>query len=440
MVSIGMVSTDGFRMTGISEAEQITHGQAKMKFSVRRTNRTIGWSNGQTRRRAFAQAALAGKSSLPHVLRSSPRWTLTAILAVSIPCVADTRPQNLVQASIKNVTQDTAPVTKPPATAQSDPKAPPTTTPQPTKAPVPQQTTQTFPGITIPGGTLLPIQLNFRLWNGIPIVEGRVNGGALESIALATGLNQNAVTPDGDERLKLKHLTSQVSLLTLDTTTLASEAQVNELQFNFAKLKEARVVVADVYSLLTVVRRPDTPALWLGVPFFTAFQTTFDFEKHLLRFANVNAPLPKEEGAITIPLEKKNGRLFVRLSIPRGGSFSAFVDTASPGTLIPATAADRLKLTPLKTLTVRGKDGKQAQAQLVKLPALLLGKAEQKNFTVLHLLKNAPPEFDKTLGILGTDFLSHYRVTISIAHSKMVLVPAAVPDTDKTGADNTDEF
>jgi len=332
----------------------------------------------------------------------------------------------------------------PPVPDQSPPPAtPPTAQPlqpvPPVKAAAPQSP-QTFPGLTIPGGTLLPIQLNYRIWNGIPIVEGRVNGGVLESIALATGLNQNAVTPDADERFKLKHLVSQVSLLTLDTTTLASEAQLAELQFNFAKLKDARVVVADVYSLLTVLRRPDAPALWLGIPFFTAFQTTFDFEKHLVRLANVNAPLPKEVGAITIPLEKKNGRLFVRLAIPRGGAFSALVDTASPGTLIPAAAADRLKLTPLKTLTVRGRDGKQAQAQVVRLPSLTLGKTEQKNFTVLHLMKNAPPEFDKTLGILGTDFLSHYRVTISIAHSKMVLVPAAAPETDKPEADTADEF
>lgn len=247
--------------------------------------------------------------------------------------------------------------------------------------------------------------------------------GVVERCILDTGLNACAITPEASTRLKATSLTTQATITTLNETRTAPEAEFKNLQFNQIKFDSLRAVVTDAADLYTTTLQSDIPALWLGTPFLAAFQVTFDYTGHFISLDRPESPPPKGKGAITLPLEIHDGRLFTRVSVPKGGTFSALINTGTTGTLIPAAVAAKLKIKPTRTFDVKWAGGKKGRASLITLPEMQVARLSQQLVPVLYFEPDGDAEIDRALGVLGADFLSHYKVVINMAHKKLTLIP-----------------
>jgi predicted aspartyl protease len=267
------------------------------------------------------------------------------------------------------------------------------------------------------------------LWNGLPVIDTVVNGSNFEKFVLDTGLNACTVPSASYSRLKLQATTRQVRLDVLDRPTEATEVQLQSLKINGTEFQNVPAVLTDVLAMLSrAPARPDAPTGWLGTPFLSAFQVTFDFHDHIALLGSPQMALPITPGTVVVPIIVREGRVYVRVAVPGVKPFLALVDTGAVGTLLPGEVAEKLKVKPTQVFTITRHDGKTAKAGLAVLPKLSIGKAEQHDVHAIFLASDAPAEFDRTLAILGMDFLSRYNVTISYAKQKMALSPPPAPD------------
>ncbi|MCS6776785.1 MAG: retroviral-like aspartic protease family protein [Chloroherpetonaceae bacterium] len=279
--------------------------------------------------------------------------------------------------------------------------------------------------VTIPASALLPTSFPYTLWYGVPVVQATVNGMHTERFAVSTGLNANAVMPEMYARWQLQATTRQFRVHALDATTSATEAQIQSLRLGNITFSDVGVVLTDVFALLSPRPHPDAPAGWLGTPFLSAFQVTFDFANQTIVLSPPKAPLPAEPGTVTVPFSNRNGRIWVKASVPGGGRFDALVDTGTVTTLIPTAVAERLKQTPLQTFPITRGRGQEARACLIVVPRISVGKAEATDIRAVFVAADAPAGFDRALGVLGMDFLRRFRVTIHFERGRIAFTPSA---------------
>jgi len=277
--------------------------------------------------------------------------------------------------------------------------------------------------IALPKDITLPIMVPFSLWNGLAVVEGSVAGTSGERFLLATGTNACTLSPAAWERTRLTAEPETVRVDLFDSALVATEAQTTSVQLNLLKLDKVRFAKLDACGAISRSNPPDAPQVWLGTPFFLAFQVTFDFSTRNILLNAPQAPLPKIPGTVVVPLTLRDGRLWVKASVPGAKPFTALVDTGTNGTLIPGELAAKLPGQPLRTFTLTLPNGKEAKAGLVTLPKLSVGRAEVENVRAVFLAADAPAEFDRSLAILGMDFLSHFKVTLNYARKQLALAP-----------------
>lgn len=279
----------------------------------------------------------------------------------------------------------------------------------------------------IPKEALLPMAVPFVPWHGIPVIQTQVNGNHQERFAVTTGLNANTISTEAYARLELQASTREFLVHILDSKTQGTEARIQSLQINSLKIADLGAVMTDVFALLSPRPHPDAPTGWLGTPFLSGFQVTFDFSRNTIFLHQPKAPLPNEKGAVTVPLIQRDGRLLVKVSLPRAKSFDAIIDTGTITTLIPTEVAEKLGINPVQIFPLTKGSGVEARAGLIVLPKLNIGKLEATDVRAIFLAADAPPAFDKNLAVLGTDFLKHYKVTISFDKKKVVFIPLAMP-------------
>ena len=173
---------------------------------------------------------------------------------------------------------------------------------------------------------------------------------------------------------------------------------------------------------------------------------------------------------MVFPLEIQNSRPYIKVSVPGSKPFLALLDTGSPGSLLPASAVEKLKLKPIRIESISrydvpvvtppakdpvkeggvvgnkegvksvktgglkedvkedAKDGikgamKDGKAALVVLPKLNIGKLEWKNQRIVYLTADSAPEFNRELAILGMDIISSYRVTLNFDRKQVQFTP-----------------
>jgi predicted aspartyl protease len=290
----------------------------------------------------------------------------------------------------------------------------------------------------------LPVSLPMSNWKELPTVDLGINTSPIERFGVDTGLNAIVIRPDAVASLQLPTLPSTVRVHVLDTYSDVPEVQIKTLRVRGMLLQNVSVATVDVPTLLTIKEHSNAPTGWLGAPFLSAFQVTFDFVSHSLTLDRAQSPFPKSKENTIVPLELKEGRPFVKVTVPGSKPFLALVDTGSRGTLIPAEVAAKLKIKPLQEITIKRADGTEGKAAIFILPKLNVGKAEWKGAQVFALL----PESSKTdrtktdnakkesagvsgpaLAILGLDFLRRYRVTLNYGRQQMALTPPQLPET-----------
>jgi predicted aspartyl protease len=305
-----------------------------------------------------------------------------------------------------------------------------------------QETKQTPPApglsgaITLPKEAVFPVTLPYRLWNGIATLDLFVNGITPQRLALDTGLNAITVLPAAAAVLEMPTLPGKIKVSVLDKTSEAAAIQIRSVRLGTITLASVPAASLDLPALLSRAPRSDAPTIWLGGPFLSAFQVTFDFSRGVIVFNKPTAPLPNVRGTVTAPLKIQEGRIYTEVTIPGGKPFMALVDTGTVGTLIPGDVADKLKLKPVKTSVVTHDGSRVGRAGVAIVPRLRVGKAEIKSVPVVFLMADAPPGLDRTIAVLGMDFLGHFNVTINYARQQMALSPFPKPEPPRKEEEN----
>lgn len=289
--------------------------------------------------------------------------------------------------------------------------------------------------LVLPEKLTLPGNLFIRYWPGenqIPVATVQINDSLQEQAAISTGLNANTVQPDAATRLKLPAPQTSVRVHAFDSISVAKQTTIATLRAGTIELKQVPFAVTDVPGSISLQPHPDAPAAWLGMPFLSAFQVTFDPLSRNLLLASTNAPLPKAKFITVVPLVMQEGRPYVRVTLPGARPFLALVDTSSPGTVIPKEIAEKLKLKPKREVSVAQPDGKLARAAFVELPRLLIGKAEWKGCKVIFLTSEAGQAYSPQFAVIGMDFLRQYQVTLNFVRLQMALAPTKKADGAQT--------
>ena len=285
----------------------------------------------------------------------------------------------------------------------------------------------------------LPAVLNFTLWNNSLMTANILMDGKPQRCVVDTGLSASTITPELAATLKLTALPSKITVGSLNESRAVPETELKSLKFNMLAVAGVHAGIVDASELYLGSAQPDAPGLWLGTPFLSAYQVTFDFTAHTILLERPDARLPKDKGAVVLPIEVRDGHVFTRVTIPKAGTFFALVDTGAMGTLIPSAIAAKLKGVPTKTFDIKRPGGKQVKACLVMLPKMQAGRLEQEQVPALYFAPDtsadAPADVDHTLAVLGHDFLRRYKVTLSFARNKMVLIPPPPKEDEGSLAD-----
>jgi hypothetical protein len=278
------------------------------------------------------------------------------------------------------------------------------------------------PKPAVKGNGLLPMTIPFRPWKGLITLVGLANGNNPATFIVSSGLNMSTVSPEDAIRLQLTTSQTKTHVAVLDASADAPTASILNLRLGAGMLHNINVAQVNLIGLLTRDSIPDAPTCWLGTSWLSGYQVTLDFETHTVTLDIKTAPFKKPTGII-VPFKLVNGRPVVKVTVAGGGSFDAVVDTGEIGTLIPGAVALKVKSKKLDKNTPKtGVDIGAGRMGRMVLPKISVGKAELKNLMVAYYGDAAPSAADKTMAIIGLDFLRRFRVTFSYAKSQMELL------------------
>ncbi len=319
-------------------------------------------------------------------------------------------------------------------------------TPQPTPQPtLPSPIAPTNPVMPPPGSTNTKpakshskpaakstvttlMTFTYRPWHGLITLDGLANGNNPARFVVATGLNMSTVSPEDAIRLQLTTSTTKAHVAVLDASADVPTASISKLRLGSGFLHDINVAQVNLISLLTHEPAPDAPTCWLGTSWLSDYRVTLNFDTHTITLDTKTSPFPKPTGSI-IPFKLNNGRPVVKVTVAGGGTFDAIVDTSEMGTLIPRDIALKLKSKKADKNTPKtGTDVGSGKMARMVLPKIAVGKAELKNIMVAYYGAAAPNAADKTLAVIGLDFLRRFRVSINYAKQQMELYAPPAPE------------
>jgi len=272
----------------------------------------------------------------------------------------------------------------------------------------------------------------FEVQNGLIVVKALMGDGLVTSAILDTGLPICVMTTDYAAKHGLKSSgTKDIPVLDRNETVLNTPPQA--IRINRMLVTSALTGVLDLYSKLSAAPPQDAPPLWIGNSALAALSYTIDPLNEKITLRPPGAPLPP--GAIVVPFELKDGRIWVDVKVNGKKNFSALIDTGSVGTMLPAKLVKDLALTPSATFPVTHPDGGAGKVCAVELADIAMAGLKVTDVQAIYVDQKSKDGFDPDLGIIGNDVLLRYRVTIDCMQKKIAFEKYAAPkqDTIATG-------
>jgi predicted aspartyl protease len=182
---------------------------------------------------------------------------------------------------------------------------------------------------------------------------------------------------------------------------------------------------------------------FIGLSILSHFVTELDYQQNVMKLdrnldpAAKGAPPPD---TTIIPFRTtQNGLISIETEFNGTDPVNAILDSGASSTAISMAAVDRLKMRDQiikgQTTNVVGAAGVTNNVEMLFLRNCRVADLRQNNLRALVLDFNAINEtsgFEQS-GILGGDFLRHFRVTIDFPRTQVVLKPhtAAVTRQDE---------
>jgi tetratricopeptide (TPR) repeat protein len=193
-----------------------------------------------------------------------------------------------------------------------------------------------------------------------------------------------------------------------------------------------RMIPCFIRSFHTSLERPANERAdgFLGLSILSHYTTELDYKDGVLRLNRGDErPFPVAGTGVTvIPFRTtQNGLISVETEFDGNNTINAILDSGASSTVISVAAVERLKLRDQiikgQTANVIGAAGVTENVQLLFIRNCRVANLEQNNLRALVLDFNAINEtsgFEQS-GILGGDFLRHFKVTIDFNRALLAL-------------------
>ena len=263
----------------------------------------------------------------------------------------------------------------------------------------------------------LPDTIPYTLREGLILVPAVVGKGSTREAVLATGLPLSIVS---------KELADQLAIIgtgVRDVPTLAGKAAVQNAQpqavtIGGVPINAVPMGIFDLYSHLSTRQSAIPPAVWLGWTALGTLSFTIDPERRVVILQPTGEPISRN--AFVVPITVEDGRIYLQAKLNGHRPVRMLVDTASVGTLIPADAARALALTEHATVPFKSPAGKESRVTLVSLNELTVSPdIRMKDIRAIYVSIGDEPDLGVDTGVLGTDALLKYKVTINYGRSIM---------------------
>jgi predicted aspartyl protease len=277
------------------------------------------------------------------------------------------------------------------------------------------------PGVLSPQSVQMDV-VPFEMQNGLVVVKALIGDGLVTPAILDTGLPICILTPAFAAKRAFKPVGPR-DVPVLDRNLSVLGLPVQAVRINRMVVTSAATGVLDLYAQLSAAPPADAPPVWIGNSALATMSITIDPESQQITMRPAGAPLPV--GATIVPFEFKDGRIWVSVKVNGKKDFSALLDTGSVGTLLPASVAKALTLTPAATYPITHPDGKEGKVCAVDLTDIEMAGLKVTDVQAIYISQGSKDGFDTDLGIIGNDVLMRYRVTIDYAQKKIAFVKIA---------------
>ena len=201
-------------------------------------------------------------------------------------------------------------------------------------------------------------------------------------------------------------------------------------------LGEARVrmVPCFIREFHGVNDRPadEQPDGFIGLSVLSHFITELDYRESFIRLdrATDGAALADLPDATVVPFRTtQNGLISIETEFDDRHQVNAILDSGASSTVVSSAAVERLKMHAQiikgQTISVIGAAGVTSNVNLLYIRNCRVANLKQNNLRALVLDFNAINEtsgFEQS-GILGGDFLRHFRITIDFNRTRVVFQP-----------------
>lgn len=178
---------------------------------------------------------------------------------------------------------------------------------------------------------------------------------------------------------------------------------------------------------------------FIGLSILSHFLTELDYKALRMRLDRSDSrslPIDRTPGATLVPFRTtQNGLISVEAEIDGNQNVNTIIDSGASSTVISVAAVERLKLHDQiikgQTASVIGAAGVTDNVQMLFIRKCRVADQFQNNLRALVLDFGAINEtsgFEQS-GILGGDFLRHFKLTIDFNRAQLALQPYAIDVT-----------
>ena len=262
--------------------------------------------------------------------------------------------------------------------------------------------------------------LPFRLVRDKIVVRGRINGGEPVELVVDSGAEQMVLSQEVAENAGVRAITQTVS---------AGVGEVGLRGLDFGRVDSLEIGSFEVRNIPAIIKNP--PLALAGLPsprvpdsispIAFGLSAIIDYRNSHLILAE---DLPDEPADVELPMRVQ--RLAVVRGVVNGDHPKSFVvDTGGEVISISLGTAAALRVIPTRHIPLRvfGTSGWDKDAFLLPGVNLAFREIEYDNFSVVVLNLHRPSALIgfHIGGIIGHDFLQHYRVTMDLNRSTLRL-------------------
>lgn len=267
--------------------------------------------------------------------------------------------------------------------------------------------------ISFETGTLAPLII-------IPVT---VNDSLREKFILDIGSGSTLLTPEFAQKQNII-ASSYKDAIAAGGTTKVGLGMVKSIQFGKVRYEDFEIGIADdVKKIALAIGKPEISGN-LGYSFLKGHILYINYPGKKLRITSPeNYPMPEGNKNSFMLANTAKPVVVVEVYIDRKGPYAFILDTGASITNISAELAGFLKLvlTPGPEITAGGGKLKTSVAELTEVK---IGNDKENNLTVLvvsylDMLSKATGK--KIDGVLGYNFMKHYKITIDYPASNLYL-------------------